>query len=379
MTIHIIILAFTCLSSMIASYAYRFNKKALDNAYTISLLSAFISFSLLVYFVGMRTSFADTPAYIIWFNETDTNFSNLVDIYQKEHEGIGFVLLMKMFKRYISEDINAFFMFLAIFQGFTITKLYRKYSINYSFSVFLFMASTTYVWFMNGIRQFTAICVVLCFFDYILNRKFLRFLLIVLIAASIHSTAIIWIPMYFIIWFKPFSWRIWVCVVATLIVFFFINEFTTLLDSSLEGTVYEGTGEHLMNYTDEATGFTDDGVNILRVLVAAVPPAIALWRRKEIEAISDPMIDICINLSTASVGIYLLGMVTSGILVGRVPMYFMILNFILLPWLIEKAFVGRFRTIMKILCVLFYCAYFYYVMVVQGTARYESAILNIYQ
>lgn len=382
MTVHLSIFAFACIFSFFASYAYRTSHNINTDTVpckTISLFAALVSLSLLVFFVGMRTRFADTPAYITWFNETTTDFDDLKNIYEEDSEGIGFVFLMKVFKRFVSSDFNVFFMFLAIFQAFSIAKLYQKYSIDYAFTIFLFMTSTSYVWMMNGIRQFTAVCVILCFFDNVLDKKFLRFLLVVLIASTIHSSAIIWIVVYFIVRFKPFSWQIWVCVFATLIVIFFIDQFTTLLDSSLEGTAYEGTGEHLMSYTDASTGFTDDGVNPIRVLIAAVPSVIALCRRKRIEEISNPFIDVCINLSVATVGIYVLGVFTSGILVGRIPMYFMLTNYILLPWLIEKTFDGRTKTLIKFACILFYLLYFYYVMVLQGTAKYESSVLGIYQ
>lgn len=382
MIIHFSIFAFTCLFSLIASQVYRKGHNSVfeySSGRTISLFAALVSFSVLVFFVGMRTRFADTTAYIPWFNNTTANFDDLRNLYEEDSEGIGFVTLMKIFKIFISTDVNAFFMFLAIFQAFSIAKLYQKYSIDYTFTMFLFMSSTTYVWMMNGIRQFTAICLIFCFFSYVVEGKFFRFLLVILIASTIHSAAILWIPVYFIIKSRPFSWKIWSCVISTLLVIFFIDQFTTLLDSSLEGTSYEGTGEHLMAYSDSATGFVDDGVNPIRVLIAAVPPVIALWKKKELEQYSDPFISICVNLSVVTAGIYLMGIFTSGILVGRMPMYFMLPNYILLPWLIEKTFFGKFKNFIKFMCILFYFAYFYYVMVVQGTARYESTVLGIYQ
>lgn len=53
-----------------------------------------------------------------------------------------------------------FSVLLAAFQLLVIVWMFRKYSEDYWFSIFLFIASTDYIsWTFNGIRQFTAVVI----------------------------------------------------------------------------------------------------------------------------------------------------------------------------------------------------------------------------
>lgn len=338
----------------------------------ISLFFALVTFALLVYFVGMRTEYADTYNYINSFNKlsTDVSLSNIKAMYEETDTGIGFIVIEMLFKRYISTDFTTWFLVLAAFQAGAFVKLSYRYSVDYLLSAFLFIASTEFTWMMNGIRQYTAVCLIAYFFDLVVKRKLIPFVLVVAVAYFIHASAIVWLPVYFIVKYKPFSKQIWLFVFLTLMVVFFIDSFTNLLDSTLEGTEYAGTGNMLTSY--------DDGVSPIRVLVSAVAPGIALWRWKYIKEKTPFAIDIMINVSTASTGMYLLGMVTSGIMVGRIPGYFKMFDIILIPWLLKNAFGKKDGMLIKAACYLLYFVYFYYVMVIQGFGYYISEKLNLF-
>lgn len=340
---------------------------------TISLFFALVSMTVIVFFVGERTYYGDTYLYIENFKALPTNFNYIKTMWSDKDENILFWTIALIIKKYVSTDYTVWFFFLAIFQAGAIVKLYRTYSVDFSFSIYLFVAAGGVMnWMMNGVKQFTAACLVLYFFDRVINRKFISFLIVVILAYFIHKTAILWIPIYFITKFKPFSWKIWICVAVTLLAVIFVDRFTDILNDSLEGTKY--AGNDITQYDD---GF-DNGVNPIRVLVYAVPPAIALWRRKIVDEYSDPIIDICINTATVSVGVYLIGVVTSGVLIGRVPIYFELPNYILLPWLIEKTFLTKQSRIIKAFAFLSYSAYFYYIIAVQDLGHYSSTILKLY-
>ena len=353
-------------------YSYADEQIYLKNQKTISLFFACISFSLLVFFVGMRTRYADTSAYILRFNNISPDLSLIRTYIAEKTEDIGFQILMVLFKRFVSQSANDWLMFLAIFQAGAVVLLYYKYSDNFAMSAYLFIASTTFTWMMNGIRQFTAACLILYFFDFVVKRKTLKFILVVIAASTIHFSAIVWILVYFIVRLRPWSKEIWICVLLTIAFAMGIDEFMAMLDNSLAGTSYEGTGDLLLNYAD------DDGVNFIRVIIAAVAPLLALMFRKNIKNKTPDVIKIFINMSVVGVGIYLIGTVTSGIMVGRMPIYFTVTNYILLPWVLENAIKGKLKIFMKFMCYIMYFLYFYYVMEIQGFGNYTSSILNLY-
>ena len=87
---------------------------------------------------------------------------------------------------------------------------------------------------------------------------------------------------------------------------------------------------------------------------------LALIGKRIIDQEDDIFINICVNMSVITTGIYLVGMVTSGIMVGRLPIYVSLYNFILLPYLAEKIFTPKSKDIFIILMIIFYFLYYLY-------------------
>lgn len=344
---------------------------------SISLFFAIASFFLMIFLISYRSSYGDTYLYIKTFDNVSNDLADIKPIIESKSDSKGFYILQILFKCFISDNYTVWFAFLAIFSAGAIIKVYYEHSINFTMSAFLFVTSGAFTWFMNGTRQFLAVCLILYGFNYLVKRKTVRFILIVLIATTIHASAILWIPIYFIVILKPWSKGIWLCVFATVLVIFFLDQFTSILDDSLQGTMYEGVGSMMNGYVME-DGTVDDGVNPIRLFISAVPAAIAFWRKKQVAEYEDRVINICINLSVVGTCIYLLGIFTSGIMVGRLPIYFTLTNYILLPWLIDKTLDNNSKSFIKIMCYLLYFLYFYYSYDMSGVGDYKSDKLGLY-
>jgi len=120
---------------------------------------------------------------------------------------------------------------------------------------------------------------------------------------------------------------------------------------------------------------TYSGSNWLRIPIAAAPAIIALVSRKKIEDTAPKYINICINMSLVSACIYLVAAFTSGIHMGRMPIYFELYGFVSLPWLLDNAFDKETGKTVKIVCVVCYLIMYY--LISWGTP-YFSRILEIY-
>jgi len=81
---------------------------------------------------------------------------------------------------------------------FSISRFIYKYSTNIAFSFFIFMTTRMFFGIMNISRQYLAIAVLLFSIECIRNKKLFKFSLFVLIATSIHFTAIFFFTAYFI-------------------------------------------------------------------------------------------------------------------------------------------------------------------------------------
>lgn len=75
----------------------------------------------------------------------------------------------------------------------------KKYSINYRLSIFLFITLGIYTFFFNGLRQGLAMAIFSLSLPFLLEKRFLYYLIICLIASLFHNTALIMIPFYFLV------------------------------------------------------------------------------------------------------------------------------------------------------------------------------------
>jgi len=78
-----------------------------------------------------------------------------------------------------------------------------KYSNNYFMSIFLFIVLGYFDFSMNVVRQSIAMSISLIGYKYAKEKKFLKFLLIVLIASLFHYSAVVIFPIYFLTNLKP--------------------------------------------------------------------------------------------------------------------------------------------------------------------------------
>ena len=82
--------------------------------------------------------------------------------------------------------------------GVTLRFIY-KYSEDVLLSVLGFMSFGLMQFYLTGFRQSFAIAICLIALEFALKKKFIGFILSVLIAASIHQTAIVFVPVYWIV------------------------------------------------------------------------------------------------------------------------------------------------------------------------------------
>ncbi len=321
---------------------------------TVGLLGALLAFAAIIIFTGVRGYVADTTAYITAFeNETRTladipaMFLDFFNI-----KGPLWIALQIIIKNYVYDDVTVLFMVVAVFQGFAVAKTFSMYSEHFTFSSYLFMASYSFFWMFNGTRQFTAVCIMLLASKYLFNRQLKWYLVWVAVACCFHTTALLCAVVCFIVQGEPFNKRIIGTMVVVLISVVFIDQFTGFLDSALEDTLYNGAANE---YSDQG------GMSPFVTLMNLAPVILVWWRRKIIFSMDRPRyIDVIINLSCVTVGICLVANFTSGITFGRLPIYFTMYNYILIPWVIEKTFKGMDRMFLKTLCILLYMFYFLY-------------------
>ena len=335
-----------------------------DNGYKKSknlMVISFLLIGFITFWAAIRNGVADTATYIYGYDEMTDPQTSFIDIFKGNDKAPLFGVFKLALKK-LGFDYHVYLAAIAIISGVCIAYGIGAYTENVFLSAFIFVASTNCMWLFNGIRQFLVVSIIFASTRLIAEKKLFKFLLLVFILYLIHNSCIIMIPIYFILNFKPWSWQIGICVVATMaIVFLFPQQFIELLDEGFE------------DYNIVQQVEVDDGVNILRVLVAAVPSVLAFIYRENIHKYNNKYVNLWINASVITVGLYAVGVVSSGVFVGRLPIYTEIYNVLLLPFLLKRIIPPDTQKILYIACLGFFMLFFY---LMQQNAYYTTDLFN---
>lgn len=316
--------------------------------------TAFLLVLPLILWSGLRGfSMGDTYLYSRTFLQAPSTLSALLPTLNSDTKDPGFTILITLVKMFGVSDYQVFFLLIAAFQMWCICRIFRRYSSSYWISIFLFVASTDYLsWMFNGIRQFIATTMIFGAFDLMVKKKHIAFALVVLLAAQIHGSAILMLPLAYIMHGPALNRKTLLMIAGTVMIIPFIDRFMPFLNDLLSDTQYSTT------MTDEIWK-VDDGTNPIRVLVYAVPSLAAIFGRRYVRQANDPVINLCVNASMITTAIYLVSMVTSGIYIGRLPIYTTLHGYIALPWLIDAIFERSSARLIKLLMVVCFLGFFY--------------------
>lgn len=287
-----------------------------ETTYRYQYIWVVVALIPLVWMVATRTDvFGDTIVYRNNFINMPSSFDSIMQYLNTIKKDKGFYALSAVLRCLIGNHDKVYFAILAVFQGGIVYSVYRKYSTNYWISIFLFLASTDYVgWMYNGIRQFTAVVIVFAATHFIVEKKYLPAIMMILLASTMHQSALIMIPIIFIVQGKAWNSKTMIVLVLMILAMVYVDKFTVFMSTALEETQYT-------NVVADYVSFNDDGTNPIRVLVYSLPAILSFVFKKWIDAKNNKFINMCVNMSIITMGIYLVSMVTSGIFLGRLPIY----------------------------------------------------------
>ncbi|MBQ8813402.1 MAG: EpsG family protein [Lachnospiraceae bacterium] len=315
----------------------------------------------------------DTGTYSLMFQEIPSDLSAISDVMVSAQRDKGYPLLELVIKS-MGGTFRQMVIAIAIFVSFAVVLTYRKYSCSYPLSVFLFVAGFEYYqWMFNGMRQFMAVSILLLCTPAIIEKKYKKLFLPLFIASTLHMSVLIVVPCLLITHGIALNKRVGVFIVVIVFVVFTLAQTGTLNDVIMDlmsETQYD-------SITDEFVETMDSGTSIMRVLVYSVPVLLALVGLKLIRAENDPIINFCVNMSAVSMGIYVVSMFTSAILIGRLPIYFSIYNYILLPWEVNHIFEKQSARIVMFSLIAFYLAYNYYQVAVAYGQSFNFGFLTL--
>ena len=108
---------------------------------------------------------------------------------------IGFQWILRICSLFTTDSIYYFFLISLITIGLFYYGIWKE-SNNILFSITLFFISGIYLDTFNAVRQYLAVSIIFISVKYLINKEFVKYMIIVLIASLFHYSAIIMILVY---------------------------------------------------------------------------------------------------------------------------------------------------------------------------------------
>ena len=167
---------------------------------------------------------------------------------------LGSYALIKL--SHFLESPQIFFIISSFITLYCILKTIFKYSHSVLISTIMWLSIPIFFFLsLNGVRQWMAVAIIFFGYQYIQDRKFLKYLICVFLASMFHKSALIALPFYFI---STITFNRWYWILFLAIPF------------ALEQTVIHSIQYLFPNYNYLIVGKRLDGGNIMKFLVLFV-------------------------------------------------------------------------------------------------------------
>ncbi|MDQ0270927.1 EpsG family protein [Cytobacillus purgationiresistens] len=304
---------------------------------------------------GLRINIGDTYFYRHAYENNEITWS-----YISSQKDIGFSILQMLLKN-LSEDPQILIFTTALITNVLIVYVLSKYSRMFELSIYVYITGGLFLVSMNGIRQMLAAAIIFTATRFLINGNWLMYIFIVLLASLFHQSALILIPIYFLVRYKAWSKATYLLLACSVIIVIGYDQFSNILFAAMENTQYSGY-----------SSFQEGGANTLRVAVNAVPLMIAFLGRHKLREIY-PSSDYIVNM--VLVGFIFMVISTQNWIFARVSIYFTLYQLILISWIIVLFRTKEQRFIYYALLIC-YLAYYFYENVISLNTIYKSNILN---
>ena len=324
---------------LVLRYAFnRWGEKNLEKADTAYLTVASIILALITGFRGKYVG-ADTSGYI-------RNFHSMrrIPFFTAIGEKTGrFESGYKFFTRFVgifTDNEVIFFCVCAAIFAICLWKYINKNSKNKFMSIMLYFTVTGFQFQLSGIRQSLALAVILLSFEYIKERKVIKFLILSCIASLFHTSALAIIPMYFTAYIKINFKNFLLYLIGVISAIIYANPLIKL---------FLNFGDY-NRYIDEAGA---DGGAIFVVLMYIIT-IIAAYIYQEPYKKQNKHAKFFFNMTFVSLVIYILRYFM--VLVERVSYYYQFAFIVLLPNVIESIPDKKTRNFIRGCAIFLACA-----------------------
>lgn len=301
-------------------------------------------------FAFLRTSYNDTQAYIDRFLDAQSISEGVANGTYTDWIENPFSCLYRDLIRGMTDNCHVYFFFPALLHSVAVVKFIKYHSDSPGMSMLVYFSIGTFALYLAAFKQNMAMSILLLAVPYACRKKYVHYVLLVLLAALFHFYAIVYLFVPFLFG-KPWGKTTWIILGAALFAL----------------ATYDATVGALMENVKDMGGsvapselFDGHSVNVLRVAVYWVPGLLALAFRRHIRFGSSRTENLFVNLSIVCACVLTVGLAEGANLYGRMAGYFEIPMAIALPGIIKKIFTTRSASLVYKLAGWLFLGYFSY-------------------
>lgn len=310
-------------------------------------------------FVALRKTVGDTFYYMHSFNLMSDN--NPVEI------ELFFSSMFTFFQniiRNLTDDPQWLIVFSAVFSIPVPLIILYKYCSRFEMAIFMFVAFSYLGGAMNGMRQYMGASIVLLATRYLFSAKktdFIKYAVIIMLAYCMHNSAIIMLPLYFVVRRRAWQMSSYLMVLGSAVGVVIFDTILPSFLSALEQTDYSNYAQNGW-FTSGQTG----GSSFIRVIFIAYPLVIAYLNKERLKMLGR-IGDILVNIVFVDVAIYMIAMYNW--IFARLAIYLAIYFIIFVVWVVNYAVPPKDRSIFVFATVAVYFLY----------SRMDSFMIAAYQ
>ena len=330
--------------------ARRFRLRKIDSALFYTLLG------LLVLFVGLRSSYNDTGAYLLKFKNIDPSIEAFNRISWILAENPGFEISNILLKFLVGGNGNIIIFIYSLVSVTLLFIFYRRWSICLWVTVFLFCTTGMLLLTMAALKQVLAMSIGLCGITCFLANRRGWFVFCVLFASSFHVYILFYL-LAFVLSDRLWSRKVILIILGAVISGVFIEQFIGLASVATEviGAEYQKTGE-----------LSAQGVNFFRFLVSSVAPLLIWIYRARINESGNRALILCSNFTLIGWCFMFIALFRSANMFARMAMYFDPFMHLALTALVVSVTPRWYRQHVLRGCLLFYLLFFWFELYAKG-------------
>ena len=275
----------------------------------------------------------------------------------KDGKDLGFTMI-SLLLILISSDPQILIFVVALITNLFNVISFNKYKSYLELQVYMYITSGYYIVTMNGMRQCLAAALLFMCVPLIIRGNFKLYCILVIIISMFHGSALMLIPIYFIVREKAWSKKMIIFMIFGMVCVLLYDIMSPIFFKALQSTQYA-------EYADYDAG----GSSFMRVVVNFVPVILAYLKRKELKEVW-PESNVFVNMSIINTMFVAAGMFNW--IFNRFTLYLQLYNFVLIPFIIKNCFNGKERRMIYFAFMICYFVFFYYEQVIGLNMSYPT-------